>query len=69
MGRLRAHIARVPKRIHVRGPQVLSRLKARFRRPGSSGRPKGEDGEPALVEPDRPRPLSGGAAAPVEEEA
>jgi hypothetical protein len=33
------------------------------------GRPRGEAGEPAPVEPDRPKPfLTGGAAAPLEED-
>ena len=34
-----------------------------------SGKRRGEEGEPALVEPDRPNPpLEGGAAASLEEE-
>jgi hypothetical protein len=62
------HIVTVPKRPLVRGSKLLDRLKPRFRRRGSPGRPRPEEGEPVAVEPDRPKPLMGGAAAPVEEE-
>ncbi|HEY0148892.1 MAG TPA: hypothetical protein VGB70_07790 [Allosphingosinicella sp.] len=50
------------------GTDLLRRLKPRYGRKGP-GRPSGEAGEPALVEPDRPLPLMGGAAAPIEEDA
>ena len=47
---------------------LLRRLQARYGRKGS-GRPRGDAGEPALVEPDKPNPpLAGGAAAPLDEE-
>ena len=47
---------------------LLGRLRPRYGRKGPN-RPRGDAGEPALVEPDRPNPpLSGGAAAPLDEE-
>jgi hypothetical protein len=50
------------------GTDLLRRLRPRYGRKGP-GQPPGEAGEPALVEPDRPLPLMGGAAAPIEEDA
>lgn len=61
------HIVAVARR-KLPGTDLLRRLKPRFGRKGP-GKPPGEAGEPALVEPNKPLPLMGGAAAPVEEEA
>ncbi|HEY0411676.1 MAG TPA: hypothetical protein VGD66_00865 [Allosphingosinicella sp.] len=51
--------------------RILNRAARRFGWPMGlkSGKRRGEEGEPALVEPDRPNPpLEGGAAASLEEE-
>jgi hypothetical protein len=66
----RRHFVRV-KQGERSGMKILNRLARRFgwRTGVRSSRRGGEEGGPAPVEPDRPKPvLEGGAAAPLDED-